>query len=61
MFFHQVVDYSTHRLHYVFQIPPDSGDIIVSKAIDIWQKHGSLLMPVVTKSELPGSAERAPS
>ncbi len=24
-----------------FQVPEDTGDIIVGKAIDLWQKHGA--------------------
>lgn len=28
---------------FVFQIPEDMGDIIVSKAIDLWQKNGDRL------------------
>ena len=37
----------------VLQIPQDSGDIIVGKAIEIWQKYGSLLMPGASRGDSP--------
>ncbi|KAL4224550.1 TBC1 domain member 7 [Mactra antiquata] len=41
---------------YLAQVPEDSGDILVSKGIDIWEKHGHHL----TKSESPGPQNRSP-
>ena len=38
---------------FLFQIPDDSGDIIVNKAIELWQKHGCLLLPVSTRGNSP--------
>ena len=39
------------------QIPEDSGDILVNKAIDMWEKHGHHL----TKSDSPGPVNRSPT
>ena len=44
-------------LNHLFQIPEDSGDILVNKAIDMWEKHGHHL----TKSDSPGPVNRSPT
>ncbi|XP_045176931.1 TBC1 domain family member 7-like [Mercenaria mercenaria] len=44
-------------LKYLAQIPEDSGDVLVSKAIDMWEKHGHHL----TKSDSPGPGNKSPT
>ncbi|KAK3101264.1 hypothetical protein FSP39_002243 [Pinctada imbricata] len=46
-------------LKYLSQLPEDSGDIIVTKALDLWHKHGGHL--IQTKSDSPVFTDRAPS
>ena len=45
------------RCFLYLQIPEDSGDILVNKAIDMWEKHGHHL----TKSDSPGPVNRSPT
>lgn len=44
-------------LKYLQQIPEDSGEILVNKAIDMWENHGHHL----TKSDSPGPVNRSPT
>lgn len=44
-------------LKYLTQVPEDSGDVLVSKAIDMWEKQGHHLV----KSDSPGPNNRSPS
>ena len=51
-----------HMIIYSFdstelQIPEDSGEILVNKAIDMWEQHGHHL----TKSDSPGPVNRSPT
>lgn len=44
-------------LKYLAEIPEDSGDVLVGKAIDMWEKHGHHL----TKSDSPGPVNKSPT
>lgn len=41
----------------LFQVPEDSGDIVVGKAIDMWEKQGHHL----TKSDSPIPGNKSPT
>lgn len=52
-----IMNTKEEMLRYLQQIPEDSGDILVNKAIDMWEKHGHHL----TKSDSPGPVNRSPT
>ncbi|KAK2144100.1 hypothetical protein LSH36_785g01048 [Paralvinella palmiformis] len=44
-------------IKYLEKLPEESGDVIIMKALEIWQKHGCPLAPATCRSEspIPGS------
>lgn len=46
-------------LKYLSKLPEDSGDVVVVKALDLWQQHGGHQM--VARSDSPLFADRSPS
>ncbi|XP_013384172.1 TBC1 domain family member 7-like [Lingula anatina] len=48
-------------VQYLKNIPADSADIIVAKAVELWRSHGSLLFPSGIKADSPVIIEKVPS
>lgn len=46
-------------LKYLSKLPEDSGDVVVVKALDLWQQHGGHQM--VARSDSPLFSDRSPS
>lgn len=54
-----IMDNKTSMLKYLSQLPEDSGDVVVAKALDLWQQHGGHQM--VARSDSPLFTDRSPS
>lgn len=48
-----------NMIKYLTDLPKDSGDVLVTKAIDLWHKHGGHL--IQAKSDSPIFVDRSPS